>query len=99
MSTISEVYNDPSTSTRNPKLLAARAHTTVAEATAFLKAEASSNINKQFIQPKAGSSAYCPTGDKPDHWQADVIYFDILKGHNDKKKAILTVLIQQTVSL
>jgi hypothetical protein len=92
MPTLEEVYNDPKTTSRNPKLLAQRAGVTVAEARNFLKEETSANINKQFIQPPAGSSAYSPTGDLPDHWQADVIYFDILKGHNDKKKAILTVL-------
>jgi hypothetical protein len=77
--TIEEVYNDPKTTTRVVKLLAERAHVTQVAARAFLKQEATANTNRQFIQPPAGSAAYSPTGDLPDHWQADVIYFDDIK--------------------
>jgi hypothetical protein len=87
---LANIYNDPATSTRNASLLAKRAGTTVAEAKAFLNSQASAAVNKKWVRPQLNE--FAPTGAPPYHWQADVIYLDILKGKNNMKKAIVTVL-------
>ena len=91
-----KIYADPSTSTRNPTLLAKRTNEaygtsfTAAQAKLFLIAQTSYEVNKKYVKPTAEQMA--PTGAPANHWQSDVIWFDILKGKNNMQKAILTVL-------
>jgi len=85
-------YNDPSTTTRTPALLAERAGVPLAAAKAFLAQEKTSIVNKRWVTPPEGSPQYCPTGAPAFHWQSDVIYFKLLKSKNKQKQAILTVI-------
>jgi len=88
-----KIYADPSTSTKNPALLAKRTNEaletsyTTAQAKVFLT---SFSVNKKIVKPKR--SAMAPTGASAGHWQSDVIWFDLLKGKNNMHRAILTVL-------
>ena len=86
------VYDDPARTSRNPRLLAARAGGSVQSAEAFLRDQASSQLAKQWRKPSASSGAYTPTGAPAGHWQSDVTYLEDYKGVNDRRKAILTVL-------
>jgi len=94
--TLRSVYDDPATSTRDPKLLAERANTTLKSAQAFLTAEASAQSAVSYRRPKSNStlahSSYAPSGAPEGHYQADVIAFELYKGVNKKRKFILTVL-------
>jgi hypothetical protein len=90
ISDIEKIYRDPVTSTRNATLLAKRANVTVKEAKAFLASEVSASVNKKWTKPSLSMMA--PTGGEAGHWQSDVVYFDILKGKNDKARAIVTVI-------
>ena len=49
--TLKSVYEDPSTSTRDPALLAKRAGTTVKSARAFLRDQASSQVAQLWRKP------------------------------------------------
>ncbi len=88
--TLRSVYENPRTSTRDAKLLAKRAGTTVKSARAFLRTVGSAKVSAGWRRP--ASAQLAPTGAPQDHWQADVIWFDDYRGVNDRRKAILTVL-------
>ena len=90
--TLRSVYDDARTTTRRADLLAARAGVSRKEAEAFLRDEASSQINAQWKKPSQSGHNYSPSGAPAGNWQADVIYLDDYRGVNDKRKAILSVL-------
>jgi hypothetical protein len=92
MPTLSEVYYNPKTSTRNAKLLGERANTTTALAKAFLAGQTSNAVQTKWTAPPVGSPQYSPTGAPAFHYQADVIWFELMKSKNKQKKAILTVI-------
>ena len=88
--TLRDIYDDSKTTTRNPTLLAKRAGTTVKSAKAFLATQSSSVVRSAWHRPSL--EQFAPAGGPAGHWQADVIYFDIYKGANDKYKALLLVI-------
>ena len=89
---LQHAYDDASTTTRNPKLLAQRTGMTQVAAKTFLASQKSSVIQKRWTAPPVGSAQYSPTGAPAGHWQADVIFFKDLKSKNQQNIAILTVL-------
>ena len=50
-------------------------------------------MNEKHAAPPVGSAKYCPAGSSTfTEWQADVIWFGLLKSKNKQNKAILTIL-------
>ena len=88
--TLRDIYDDPKTTTRNPDLLAKRAGTTVKSAKAFLATQSSSVVRTAWHRPSL--EQFAPTGGPAGHWQADVLFLDLYKGANDKRRALLLVL-------
>ena len=88
--TLRDIYDNSKTTTRNPTLLVKRAGTTVKSAKAFLATQSSSVVRSAWHRPSL--EQFAPAGGPAGHWQADVIYFDIYKGANDKYKALLLVI-------
>jgi hypothetical protein len=88
--TLRDIYDDPKTTTRNPDLLAKRAGTTVKSAKAFLATQSSSVVRTAWHRPSL--EQFAPAGGPAGHWQADVLFLDLYKGANDKRRALLLVL-------
>jgi hypothetical protein len=90
--TIKSVYQDPKTSTRDPKLLAERAKVTIKSAKAFLRDQSSVQVSKRWRKPAPAPGVYSPTGAPSGHYQADVMFLDDYRGVNKQRGAILTVM-------
>ena len=88
--TLRDIYDNPKTTTRNPSLLAKRAGTTVKSAKAFLATQSSSVVRTSWHLPSL--SQFAPANGPAGHWQADVLFLDLYKGANDKRRALLLVL-------
>lgn len=86
---IKAIFEDPKTSTRNPKLLAERANVSIKAATSFLKDQHGSQIRKQH---RADKSSYVPTGGIRGLYLADVMYLRDYAGFNKKRTCILTLM-------
>jgi len=87
MEKVARIYKDPANTSRNPKLLAERAGVSVPTARKFLSQQIGAIINEKHVKPPVGSAKYSPAGDKPDYWQADVIFFEKFKSKNLQHKA------------
>ena len=88
------VYDDPATSTKDPKLLAERAGVSVAAARGFLTRQASAQIDRAYTKPPA--EAFAPTGDAYGTYLVDTVYFRDEAGANDHHGAILIAIEANT---
>jgi len=86
---IKAIFEDPKTTTRNPKILAERANVSIKAATSFLQDQHGSQIRKKH---RADKSSYVPTGGNRGLYLADVMYLRDYAGLNKKRSCILTLM-------
>ena len=91
MPTLREVYENPSTSTRNPALLAKRSGTTLKSAQAFLRDQPAAKISRRVKPPSRKN--FAPTGAV---WLIDTMYLREYAGVNSKRGAIFTAVNPNT---
>ena len=84
---LSSVYADPAQTKRNATLLAERAGVSVAEAKAFLRDQASSQVRRRVHKP----ATFSPSGDLPGTYAADVIFLADYAGVNAGRTCNLTL--------
>ena len=89
MSNIKSIFEDPKTTTRNPKLLAERANVSVKIATSFLRDQSGAQIRKTH---RIDKSSFVPTGGVRGTYLADVMYLRDYAGFNKKRTCILTLM-------
>ena len=89
MSNIKSVFEDPKTTTRNPKLLSERANVSIKIATSFLRDQSGAQIRKGH---RIDKSSFVPTGGVRGTYLADVMYLRDYAGFNKKRTCILTIM-------
>ena len=94
MPTLREVYENPSTSTRNPALLAKRSGTTLKSAQAFLRDQPAAQISRRVKPPNRKN--FAPTGAAHGVWLIDTMYLREYAGVNSKRGAIFTAVNPNT---
>ena len=94
MPTLREVYENPSTSTRNPALLAKRSGTTLKSAQAFLRDQPAAQISRRVKPPSRKN--FAPTGAAHGVWLIDTMYLREYAGVNSKRGAIFTAVNPNT---
>ena len=90
MSSLLEVYKDPTLTSRNPATLAKRAGVTVADAKSFLRDREEAQVRRRAARLK--NATYTPTGDERGVWIGDTIYLADYAGVNKGRSAIFTIL-------
>ena len=78
MPTLREVYENPSTGTRDPALLAKRAKTTLKSAQAFLRDQPAAQISRRVKPPNRKN--FVPTGAAHGVWLVDTMYLREYEG-------------------
>ena len=94
MPTLREVYENPSTSTRNPALLAKRSGTTLKSAQAFLRDQPAAQISRRVKPPNRKN--FSPTGAAHGVWLIDTMYLREYAGVNSKRGAMFTAVNPNT---
>jgi hypothetical protein len=84
------IYENPATTTKNKKILAARAGTKQAEAEKFLKSLAAVQVTQKALP--SSKIHYVPTAGPTGLYLCDVIYLKDYAGVNKKRSAIFTVM-------
>jgi hypothetical protein len=88
MERLNQIYSNPATTTKNKKILAARAGTTQAEASSFLKSLAAVQVTKKA---PTTSIMHVPTTGVKGSYACDVMYLKDYAGVNQKRMAIFVV--------
>ena len=90
MPSLRQVFDNPSTTSRNADTLARRAGVTRKSAQSFLRDQVASQVNVEHRKPP--DDAFAPTGGPRGEYLADVVFLADFAGVNNKRASILTLL-------